>query len=369
MGADDPSSPFTDNAAGGVTTGHCYRYDYVVQDNVGNTTTYASSDVKVDTSGPAAPSVSLSGASGDTFVSGGTVYVNAQAGRSGGFQASAATTDGDSGVSKVNFPGPSGFTSGGGDVVGAPFQTSYSWSGAVSASGSQTVTAYNNAGLTSTGGFTVTPDTSDPTGGALTVNGTAATGAGSSSSNSGGSWTIGAIGDYADSGSGLASSTLTRQSASLSSSDGLVAGVCGAFGSATTIGSRATPVAQSLSGPSCYLYTLTGVDNVGNRVSISTTVKVDTSAPAAPSVSLSGASGDTFVSGGTVYVNAQAGRSGSFQASATSTDADSGVLKLSFPTLAGFTSGGGDDASSPFSSAYSWSGAVSASGSQTVTAY
>ena len=107
MGADDPSSPFTDNAAGGVTTGHCYRYDYVVQDNVGNTTTYASSDVKVDTSGPAAPSVSLSGASGDTFVSGGTVFVNAQAGRSGGFQAGA--TDGRRfGVSKVNFPEPVG---------------------------------------------------------------------------------------------------------------------------------------------------------------------------------------------------------------------------------------------------------------------
>jgi Fn3 associated len=370
VGSDDPSSPFTDNAAGGISTGHCYQYEYVVPDNVGNTTTYVSPDIKVDTSGPVGPSVSLSGASGNTFVSGGTVYINAQAGRSGGFQVGAATTDGDSGILKVNFPAASGFTSGGGDVSGSPFQSGYSWSGAVGASGAQTVTAHNNAGLTSTSSFTITPDTSNPTGGALTVNGTAATGAGSSSYNSGGSWTIGAIGDYTDSGSGLASSTLTRQSATLSSSDGVAAGVCGGFGAATTISSRATPIAQALGGPNCYLYTLTGIDNVGNTVSISTTVKVDTSGPVGPSVSLSGASGNTFVSGGTVYINAQAGNSGSFQATATSSDGDSGIQKINFPALSGFSSGGGDDTSSPFSSGtYSWSGAVGASGEQTVTAH
>jgi hypothetical protein len=370
VGADDPSSPFTDNAAGGISTGYCYEYEYLVRDNVGNTTTYVSPDIKVDTSGPVAPVVSLSGASGSTFVSGGTVYVNAQVGRSGGFQVGAATTDSDSGILKVNFPSPSGFTSGGGDVTGSPFQTSYAWSGAVGASGAQTVTAHNNAGLTSGGSFTITPDTADPTGGALTVNGTAASGAGTSSYSSSGNFAIGAISDYADSGSGLASSTLTRRSATLSSSDGVAAGVCGSFGAATTIGGRATPIAETLSGSSCYLYTLTGVDNVGNTVSISTTVKVDTSGPVAPVVSLSGASGSTFVSGGTVYVNAQAGKSGSFQATATSTDGDSGIQKLNFPALSGFTSGGGDDTSSPYDSGtYSWSGPVGASGAQTVTAH
>ncbi len=59
-------------------------------------------------------------------------------------------------------------------------------------------------------------------------------------------------------------------------------------------------------------------------------------------MSLSGASGNTFISSTTVYINAQAGRSGSFQAAATSTDNDSGILKLNFPALSGFTSGGGD---------------------------
>src|SRR5205823_3676557 len=201
------------------------------------------------------------------------------------------------------------------------------------------------------------------------VNSTAANGAGSSSYNNSGSFTISAISDYTDAGSGLASSLLTRQSATLSSSNGIADGGCGSFGSATTIASRSTPISQTLTGPTCYLYTLTGTDNVGNTISISTTVKVDTSGPSAPSVSLSSASGNTFISGTTVYINAQAGKSGSFQTSATSSDNDSGILKLNFPALSGFTSGSGDDTSSPYSSrTYNWSGAVAASGSQTITA-
>jgi Chitobiase/beta-hexosaminidase C-terminal domain len=206
-------------------------------------------------------------------------------------------------------------------------------------------------------------DTTAPTGGALTVNGTAASGAGTSSYNSSGSFTISAITDYTDAGSGLASSTLTRQAATLS------AGSCGSYGAPTTIASRLTPIVQTLSGPSCYLYTLTGTDNVGNTVAISTTVKVDTSAPSAPAITLAGASGNTYLSGTTAYINAQAGKSGSFQASATSSDGDSGILKLNFPSLSGFSAGGGDVSSSPYQTTYSWSGAVGASGSQTVTAY
>ncbi len=369
VGSNDPSSPYTDNAAGGITTGHCYRYEYVVSDNVGNTTTYTSPDVMVDTTGPSAPSLTLSSATGNTYISGTTAYINAQAGKSGSFQAQATSTDNDSGLLKINFPSPTGFSSGGGDSNSSPYQTTYNWSGAVSASGSQTTTAYNNANLTNTNTFTITPDTTAPTGGALTVNGTNATGAGSTSYNSSGSWTIGTISDYTDSGSGLTSSVLTRQSATLSSSNGIAAGNCGSFGSATTIGSRATPIAQALTGPTCYLYTLTGLDNVGNTVTITTTVMVDTTGPSAPSLTLSSATGNTYISGTTAYINAQAGKSGSFQAQATSTDNDSGLLKVNFPSPTGFSSGGGDSNSSPYQTTYNWSGAVSASGSQTTTAY
>src|SRR5439155_21515106 len=109
------------------------------------------------------------------------------------------------------------------------------------------------------------------------------------------------------------------------------AGSCGSFGAATTISSRATPLSQTLTGPSCYLYTLAGTDNVGNTTSITTLVKVDTTGPSVPSVSLSSASGNTVVSGTTVHINAQAGKSGGFQAAATSTDNASGILKLNLP--------------------------------------
>jgi hypothetical protein len=365
VGSTDPTSPFADNAAGGIVSGNCYKYQYLVPDNVGNVATYASGDIKVDTSVPST-SVSLSSATGNTFLSGLTVYINAQAGRSGGFTASATSTDSDSGILKVNFPSLSGF-SGGGDVTASPYSTAYTWSGAVAASGSQTVTASNNANLTNTGSFTVTPDTAVPTGGALTVNGTAATGAGSSSYNNTGSFTIGLRTDYTDSGSGLASSTLTRRGPALLSSGGIADGTCANFTGAQTQ-LTGTPNQSGLT-TGCYLYTLTGADNVGNTVSISTIVKVDTSGPSVPAVTLSNAAGNTFVSGTTAYINPQSGRSGSFDVGATATDTDSGIFKLNFPGLSGFTSGGGDDTSSPYSTSYSWSGSVAASGSQTVTAY
>ncbi|MGZ4345572.1 MAG: hypothetical protein ACXVFB_00005, partial [Gaiellaceae bacterium] len=273
VGSNDPSSPFTDNAAGGIATGHCYRYEYVVSDNVGNTTTYTSPDIMVDTTGPSAPSLSLSSATGNTYISGTTAYINAQAGKSGSFQAAATSTDNDSGLLKVNFPSPTGFSSGGGDVNSSPYQTTYNWSGAVGASGAQTTTAYNNANLTNTNTFTITPDTTAPTGGALTVNGTNATGAGSTSTTSNPGFTIGTRTNYTEaSGSGLASSTLTVQSATLTNNNSCgAAGSGGPYTSPTTIAGTTNP---AITVGYCYLYTLTGTDNVGNAASVSTLVKV-----------------------------------------------------------------------------------------------
>src|SRR5205823_13529120 len=79
------------------------------------------------------------------------------------FAVSAASADAQSGIQKVSFPGVSGM-SGGGDVTGSPYQTSYTWTGTTAASGAQTVTATNNAGLATTGSFTVVNDTTAPTG-------------------------------------------------------------------------------------------------------------------------------------------------------------------------------------------------------------
>src|SRR5205823_11633485 len=141
--------------------------------------------------------------------------------------------------------------------------------------------------------FDLTADPNAPTGGALTVNGTAASSAGTGSYDTDGSFTIGSRTDYSETQSttesGLTSSTLVRTSASYSS-----ANVCGSFGSPTTI--SGTP-SQSGLATGCYRYTLTGTDNVGNTVSIQTTVKVDTSAPSAPTLSFGSVTGGAYYTG------------------------------------------------------------------------
>ena len=43
-----------------VTDQACYRYQYVVNDTLGNPTTYTSDDVKVDLGAPSAPGLSFS---------------------------------------------------------------------------------------------------------------------------------------------------------------------------------------------------------------------------------------------------------------------------------------------------------------------
>ncbi len=353
----------------GMSNG-CYLYTLTGIDNVGNTISI-STIVKVDTTAPALPTLAFSNVSGQTFINGTTVYVNPQGSNSGSFTVTASPTDNDSGILKVSFPAlGTGFSGGGADVTSSPYSAAYSWNSTAGTPGAQTVTAYDNANLTTTGGFTVSQDKNPPTGGALTVNGTAATGGGSTSYNNAGTYTISAITDYTDSGSGLASSTLVRDQATLSSSNGIVDGTCGTFGSASTVSSRSTPITQTLTGPTCYRYTLTGVDNVGNTAAVSTIVKVDTTGPSAPLATASAATGNTFINGSTVFTNPQAGKSGGFTISATATDNDSGISKVTFPALTGYSGGGGNVITSPYTTTYSWSGAgATASGAQTVTSF
>src|SRR4026208_875343 len=77
----------------------------------------------------------------------------------------------------------------------------------------------------------------------------------------------------------------------------LTNGSCGTYGSPTTIvGSPA----QSLP-TGCYLYTLTGTDNLGNTASVTATVEVDTSDPSAPTFSFSNFTGTTSAVANTVF--------------------------------------------------------------------
>ncbi|MDX6487328.1 MAG: hypothetical protein QOF43_2481, partial [Gaiellaceae bacterium] len=69
---------------------------------------------------------------------------------------------------------------------------------------------------------------------------------------------------------------------------------------------------------------------------------LDNTAPTAPVLTVSEASPLSFVSGTTLFYNAQGANTASFTVDATSTDADSGIKKINFPAVAGMA-GGGDD--------------------------
>src|SRR5262249_4489539 len=144
-------------------------------------------------------------------------------------------------------------------------------------------------------------------------------------------------------------------------------GTCGAFGAYSTItlsGGGDTTVASG----NCYRYTYAISDNVGNQSAASAATadaKVDTSAPGAPSISISESSANSYASGATLYYNAQGSNGASFTVSAgTPADSESGLQKVNFPAVSGMT-GGGDVASSPYQSTYTWTATTAASGAQT----
>jgi PKD repeat protein len=282
---------------------------------------------------PPAPVVTLSEATGNTLIKGATVYTNPQSGDAGGFTAAATIGASEQPIKSIAFPSLAGFASGGGAVTLSPYQTVYTWSGAgATASGTQTVIATDSLEGTSSASFTVVPDTTPPTGGALKVNAAAATAEGSVSYSKTGSFGIGTRTDYVEaqsaSQSGLTSSTLALASAPLANN------VCGAFGAATTI--VGAPAQTEPTG--CYRYTLTGVDNVGNRASVSTTVIVDTTPPTAPSLSFSGQSRAFYGSAfNTLYFSPSG--AGEFTVTAAASDPDTGIASYTFSSLAanGFT--------------------------------
>ena len=298
--------------------------------------------LRLDATNPAAPSLLVTESDADTHVSGTTLYYRA-AGNGGSFDVAATTSDGQSGLKHVIFPGlASSFTptSAVNDTT-SPYANTYSWTGGATESGAKTVTAEDNATNQSSSTFTITPDNAVPSSGALTVNGVAAS-AGGTSSTSTGSFAISRT-DYTDATSGLAASTLTRDSATYTN-DG-----CGAYsGSPTTI---VGAPAQNLT-VGCYRYVLTGTDNVGNAVSVQTDVLVH---GPATQISLSGstanltsgatraltatvkdANGNTVVSDSTTVVTfAQQGGAGTVTGTGTATAASGVASKTLTGALVG----------------------------------
>ena len=247
-------------------------------------------------------------------MSGRTIYYNASNAGLSSFTLTQTTSDDESGIATVAFPSLTNFTGGGTDSS-SPYSTTYTWNSSATASGAQNVTATNDAGATGTytGAFTLTPDSTAPTG--------------ASAALSGGPWYTSAsvpltLSNGSDAGSGMNTSTqiVERDSATLSG------GTCGTFsGSYSTVtlsGGADTTVVTG----NCYRYRLKISDNVGNQATsaASADAKVDTSAPSISTLApteVSGAGNQYYDGSGTMYFR-PAG-SGSFALNASASDSQS----------------------------------------------
>ena len=262
----------------------------------------------------------------NSFYPGAGTIVYFKGGSAGGFTATASgSTDADSGIASYNYGAIAG--AGWGNVSNV-----YSFTG-ISPTGTSSVTATNGAGVTGAAtSFTAQSDSTAPAGGAFSANGTAATGGGSSSYlTAGTTLTINSRTDYTETqtatASGLANSTLTIQSATLTGNS------CGAYGAPSTI---AGTTAQTVASGNCYLLTLTGTDNVGNAATITTTVKVDTTAPSAPTTFGFSALTNSYYPGAGSIVYFKGGSAGGFTSTASgATDADTGISTYNYGAIAG----------------------------------
>ena len=309
---------------------------------------------------PPTNTITLASATG-AYLAGTTLYYRPAA--AGSFTLSSAVADGGSGPDSATYPaiGQAGWTHAletANTPAGGPYDSSaFSWTNAATGNFSFDVEAADawTPPNTSDTTLNVTEDSSAPTGHSVTVTGGPVFNALSIPF---------VLGDGSDAGAGLdtASRLVTRQVASLTS------GVCGSFSDdAFGVSSPDTGV---MSG-NCYRYVFTIADRVGNvsATATSAAVQVDSDAPSAPTQAITESAADAHAVGSTLFYLPSG--SGTFTVTATATDAQSGVDKVTFPAVgSGFVrTGSADDATPPYSRDYTWSAGATASGAQTVTAH
>jgi len=254
--------------------------------------------------------------------------------------------------------------------VGGPFVSGLlSWVAGTTANAGGAISLTNEAGATFGASGTTYNDSTPPSGGSVEVVGLAGTDGHYSA-------TLEVdlqLAKGSDSGSGLADGSgprdppakLERATAPLSASNGIVEGSCGTFSGFAQIGADnpgATVTDTVPTDDSCYLYRYLVPDHVGNFATYtSPEIKVQTAAAASLTPTdavLSAVSGTTSqsISGSTVFYNPA--RSGSFNVDTSASAPYSGVARVTFPTISGF-SGGGAVASplsgTTFRTTYSWS--------------
>jgi hypothetical protein len=207
---------------------------------------------------------------------------------------------------------------------------------------------------------TAVVDTTGPTGGSIDATGLIGTGSRYSTST-----TLSLALSKGTDSSGVATSgnQVLRATATLTN------GSCGSFGSYTLVtggNDPASPLSDTVADQACYSYQYVVSDTLGYSTTYtSPNIKVDTTAPAAPTLAFSAFTNTWWPgSGSTVYYRSAAA-SGSVTATATATDAASGVLSYAFPALGtNWTSTAG----ALGVNTYSWSGAPAAPGTKNITA-
>jgi hypothetical protein len=305
--------------------------------------------LRKDATPPPAPTVSLGESAADAFASGSTVFYRPAG--TGSFTVNASASDGESGLQAIVLPGlGAGFTP---TVAAAATARTYSWTSGASEAGAKTVTAYDNAGNTSSATFTITPDSTAPTGGSVNY---------PDGEDADGVVTITTT-DGSDAGAGLAagSGVLERQTAVYSG------GTCEAFGSWLL-----TTSPDVVAAGTCARYRYRVFDSVGNDA-VYTSANIvtvggagDLTPPTAPLLTLGEAEPDEHVVGSTLFYNPSGSGSGSFSVEAATSDLDSGIASVVFPVVFGLD--GSTDALVPYLATYSWSTLSTASGAHSVTA-
>jgi len=200
---------------------------------------------------------------------GSTMYYNNT--QTGSVMVKINATDLGAGVSQVAFPTlTAGWAPvGGADTTGpSPYDFTYSWGVGAAAPNLQNVTGTDNAGQSSTLGFTILNDIVAPSGGTLTVTNGITSGVNTSVSFATG----------ADAASGIGTFKLQRAAASYAG------GVCGAFSPFTDIGpgSPVSPyVDATIADGACYEYQLIVNDKVSNTMTVpsASIVMVDQTRP------------------------------------------------------------------------------------------